>query len=80
MAKLNLEKFKKHQKLLSESIEHNQNINFKKYNNEYEAEFDGYAIHTSLVCWALNNIPTKKLKEYIEMHKLNEEGEHNVKK
>ena len=78
MAKLNLEKFKKHLKLVSDSIEHNQKIHNEKYNENYEPEFDGYGIHDSLINWALNHIPTKKLKEYIEQNKLNEEGKYNV--
>ena len=75
MTKFNLEKFKKHQKLVSDSIKDNRKIYDEKYNDTYEPIFDGYGIHDSLISWALNHIPTKKLKEYIEQNKFNEEDE-----
>ena len=71
--KLNIKKYKKNQKLVSESIAHNEKMFQEKYNDNYKAEFDGYAIHSSLLSWALNYIPTKQLKEYIEQNKLNKE-------
>jgi hypothetical protein len=53
----NVEKFDKHQKLVSE--------NLKELNSE-SCVFDGYEIHEQLVTWALSNISTKKLKELIK--------------
>ena len=52
MAKTNIDKFKKHLKLVTDSTPSGE-----------PAIFDGYGIHESLVSWALRNISTKKLKQ-----------------
>ena len=52
MTKKNIDKFKKHQKLISDATPSGE-----------PAIFDGYGIHESLVSWALRNISTKKLKQ-----------------
>lgn len=53
----NLEKFNKHQKLVSENLKDKTSEN---------TIFDGYEIHEQLITWAMLNISTKKLKELIE--------------
>lgn len=53
----NLEKFNKHQKLVSENLKDKTSEN---------PIFDGYEIHEQLITWAMLNISTKKLKELIE--------------
>ena len=55
MAKVNIEKFKKHLKLVSDATPSGE-----------PAIFDGYGIHESLVSWALKNISTKELKQLIK--------------
>jgi hypothetical protein len=50
MAKTNIDKFKKHQKLISDSTPKGE-----------EAIFDGYEIHDKLLTWAISNISTKEL-------------------
>ena len=55
MAKVNIDKFKKHQKLISDATPSGE-----------PAIFDGYGIHESLVSWALKNISTKELKQLIK--------------
>ena len=50
MAKANIDKFKKHQKLISDATPSGE-----------PAIFDGYGIHESLISWALRNISTKEL-------------------
>jgi len=50
MAKTNIDKFKKHLKLISDATPSGE-----------PAIFDGYQIHESLVSWALRNISTKEL-------------------
>ena len=58
MAKANIDKFKKHLKLVSDATPGGE-----------PAIFDGYGIHESLVSWALNNISTKKLKQLTQQEK-----------
>ena len=60
MDKNNIEKFKRHQKLMNKAL-HNEK-------GERVAVFDGYEIHYDLVAWALLNIPTKKLKEMVKSY------------
>ena len=55
MAKTNIDKFKKHQKLISDTTPSGE-----------PAIFDGYDIHDKLLNWAILNITTKKLKELIK--------------
>ncbi len=50
MAKANIDKFKKHQKLISDATPSGE-----------PAIFDGYQIHNELLTWAINNISTKEL-------------------
>ena len=50
MAKANIDKFKKHQKLISDATPSGE-----------PAIFDGYEIHDQLLTWAINNISTKEL-------------------
>ena len=50
MAKVNIDKFKKHQKLISDATPSGE-----------PAIFDGYQIHNELLTWAINNISTKEL-------------------
>ena len=50
MTKVNIDKFKKHLKLVTDSTPSGE-----------PAIFDGYGIHESLVSWALRNISTKEL-------------------
>ena len=50
MAKVNIDKFKKHQKLISDATPTGE-----------PAIFDGYQIHNELLTWAINNISTKEL-------------------
>ena len=57
MAKENIDKFKKHQKLVSDSI------------NMNEVPVDAYGIDVSLTSWALRNISTKELKRLIKLEK-----------
>ena len=57
MSKINIDKYKKHQKLISENL---------KNTTSEDAVFDGYEIHDQLVTWAILNITTKKLKELIK--------------
>jgi hypothetical protein len=57
MAKENIDKFNKHQKLISDSI------------NMNEVPVDAYGIDVSLVSWALRNISTKELKRLIKLEK-----------
>jgi len=58
MAKANIDKFNKHQKLVSDSIKINE-----------VPESDAYAIDVSLTSWALRNISTKELKRLIKLEK-----------
>ena len=58
MAKTNIDKFKKHQKLVSDSIKINE-----------VPESDAYGIDVSLTSWALRNISTKELKRLIKLEK-----------
>jgi hypothetical protein len=51
MAKVNIDKFKKHQKLISDAT---------PMGGE-PAIFDGYEIHDLLLNWAISNISTKEL-------------------
>ena len=57
MAKENIDKFNKHQKLVSDSI------------NMNEVPVDAYGIDVSLTSWALRNISTKELKRLIKLEK-----------
>jgi len=50
MTKVNIDKFKKHQKLISDATPSGE-----------PAIFDGYEIHDQLLTWAINNISTKEL-------------------
>ena len=50
MTKTNIEKFKKHQKLISDATPSGE-----------PAIFDGYEIHDQLLTWAISNISTKEL-------------------
>ena len=50
MAKVNIDKFKKHQKLISDATPSGE-----------PAIFDGYEIHSQLLTWAISNISTKEL-------------------
>ena len=50
MAKTNIDKFKKHQKLISDATPSGE-----------PAIFDGYQIHDKLLTWATSNISTKEL-------------------
>lgn len=50
MSKVNINKFKKHQKLISDATSSGE-----------EAIFDGYEIHDKLLTWAISNISTKEL-------------------
>ena len=50
MAKTNIDKFKKHQKLISDAIPSGE-----------PGIFDGYEIHDQLLTWAISNISTKEL-------------------
>ena len=50
MAKTNIDKFKKHQKLISDATPSGE-----------PAIFDGYDIHDKLLNWAISNISTKEL-------------------
>jgi len=50
MAKANIDKFKKHQKLISDATPMGE-----------PAIFDGYEIHDLLLTWAISNISTKKI-------------------
>ena len=58
MAKANIDKFKKHQKLVLDSI------------NMNEVPVDAYGIDVSLTSWALRNISTKELKQLIKQEKI----------
>jgi len=58
MVKVNIDKFKKHQKLVSDSI------------NMNEVPVDAYGIDVSLTSWALRNISTKELKQLIKQEKI----------
>jgi len=55
MTKVNNDKFNKHQKLVSDSININQ-----------VPESDAYGIDVALTSWALSNISTKELKRLIK--------------
>ena len=57
---MNINKFKKNHKLLSEVL--------KKEIGENPAVFDGYDIHEEIITWGLCNMPTKKLKEIIKKY------------
>ena len=57
MSKENIDKFNKHQKLVSDSI------------NMNEVPVDAYGIDVSLTSWALRNISTKELKRLIKLEK-----------
>ena len=50
MAKTNIDKFKKHQKLISDATPSGE-----------PAIFDGYEIHNQLLTWAISNLSTKEL-------------------
>ena len=50
MAKINIDKFKKHLKLISGATPSGET-----------ATFDGYKIHDKLLNWAISNISTKEL-------------------
>ena len=50
MTKTNIDKFKKHQKLISDATPSGE-----------PAIFDGYEIHDQLLTWAISNISTKEL-------------------
>jgi len=54
MTKVNIDKFKKHQKLVYDS------------RNKDEIPEDAYGIDVALTSWALNNISTKELKRLIK--------------
>ena len=55
MTKVNIDKFKKHQNLISDSI-----------NIDNEVPVDAYGIDVALTSWALSNISTKELKRLIK--------------
>ena len=50
MAKINIDKFKKHLKLVTDSTPSGE-----------PGIFDGYEIHDQLLTWAISNISTKEL-------------------
>ena len=50
MTKVNIDKFKKHQKLISDATPSGE-----------PGIFDGYEIHDQLLNWAISNISTKEL-------------------
>ena len=58
MTKVNIDKFKKHQKLISDAIPSGE-----------PAVFDGYEIHDQLLTWAISNISTKELIKITKMVK-----------